>query len=47
MDGVHANHVRNGVESLLTFEQNREILQSIVTTFACTLIDVISARDYE
>jgi len=27
--GVHANHVRDGVESLLTFEQNQEILYSV------------------
>lgn len=33
---VHAKHVRNGVESLPTFEQNQEILQSTLTTFACT-----------
>jgi hypothetical protein len=33
----HANHVRRGVESLLAFGQNREILQSMVTTFAFTL----------
>ena len=35
---VHANHVRNGVESLPTFEQNLEILQSAMTTFACILL---------
>jgi hypothetical protein len=36
--GVHAKHVRNGVETLCvpTFEQNQEILQSTLTTFACT-----------
>ncbi|MDP1546932.1 MAG: hypothetical protein Q8L87_13005, partial [Anaerolineales bacterium] len=33
--GVQASHVRNGVESLPTFEQNQEILQSALTTFAC------------
>jgi hypothetical protein len=45
--GVQAKHVRHGVESgavvaptaprhLPTFEQNQEILQSKLTTFACT-----------
>jgi hypothetical protein len=36
--GVHTKHVRNGVETLRvpTFEQNQEILQSTLTTFACT-----------
>jgi hypothetical protein len=29
----YANRVRNGVESLLTFEQNLETLQSVLTTF--------------
>jgi hypothetical protein len=35
--GVHAKHVRNGVETLRvpTFEQNQEILQSTLTTFVC------------
>jgi|GEM_PF-5560401 hypothetical protein len=34
----HAKHVRNGVETLRvpTFEQNQEILQSTLATFACT-----------
>jgi len=34
---AHAKHVRNGVETLRvpTFEQNQEILQSTLTTFAC------------
>ena len=35
MASVHANHVRYGVESLPDFEQNLEILQSTLTTFAC------------
>ena len=33
--GVQAKYVRHGVESG-AIEQNREILQSILTTFACT-----------
>jgi|GEM_PF-3070113 len=38
---VHAKHVRNGVETLCvpTFEQNQEILQSTLTTFAHTLVN--------
>jgi hypothetical protein len=35
---VHEKHVGNGIETLCvpTFEQNQEILQSRLTTFACT-----------
>jgi|GEM_PF-1724556 len=42
-ESVYVKHVRNGVETLCvpTFEQNQEILQSTLTTFACTLLRII------